>query len=139
MSVLQKVAEAVNKRMNERAEQIVDELHSAGYKYYPGSTNVVPSFRIMDKEEDSWAGGSFRAGFLRRVRIGSTLKEAYWAVHGNGGRGAVIRSKRKYDRNGRKPGKLGTPPGGIPGIGYRTSVHGYEGHDFVKEVARRHR
>lgn len=133
-----KVAEIANKKMEQKAEQILGELHAAGYKYYPTSTRVVPSFTIQESSSEQ-VGGSFRAGLITKVRIGSNLREAYWAVYGNGGRGTTITSTREFDKNGRRPGKLGTYPGGIPGIGFRAAVSGYDGHNFVKEVADRHR
>ena len=136
MSLWSEFCKVVNKQMNGKAEQILDEIKQAGYSYYPGSTNVVPSFHIMSKEESRGAAvsGTASAGLLRKVRIGSNLREAYWACKGNGGPGTTIRSVRQVDRRGRVPGKLKLKDGS-----YRTEVSGYSGHDFVHEVVSRHK
>lgn len=62
----------------------------------------------------------------------------YYSNYGNGGRNAIIKSTRETDRRGRKPGKLGRPPNGIPGYGYRTSVHGYDGEHFIEKIAEKY-
>lgn len=139
MSILQKVVDAVNKQMREKAEEILVEVEQAGYKYYPDSQNVVPSFHIMDKGEGGQVSGSMRGAFLTRIRIGSDLREAYWAVYGNGQHGGRI-----YPKNG---GALVFPgQGGYKGHGrgkhgmyVMPSVRAYKGHNFIKEVADRHR
>ena len=130
MSVLQKVTQIVNKKMNTEAQQILDELQEACPKR---SGKTARSFHIMGGNEDATVsvGGK---GFIKSVRIGSTLLSAKYADEGNGGDGRIIRSTRPYDRRGIPPGKLKLSDGS-----FRTEVHGYEGTHFVKEVADRHR
>ena len=138
MSILDKVREAVNKQMQEKAEEILAEVEAAGYKYYPDSENVVPSFRIMDKGEGGQVSGSMRGAFLTRIRIGSDLREAYWAVYGNGQHGGRIYPHGKalvFPGQGGFKGK-GKGPGGRY---VKASVRAYKGHNFIKEVADRHR
>ena len=140
MSILDKVREAVNKQMTEKAEEILAEVESAGYRYYPDSENVVPSFRIMDKGEGGQVSGSMRGAFLTRIRIGSDLREAYWAVYGNveGSRGGRIYPHGKYLIF---PGQGGykSHGRGKNGMYVMPSVRAYKGHNFIKEVADRHR
>lgn len=126
MSVLQKAIDIVNKRMNRTAKQIEAELRQAGYRYYPKSTNVVPSFKIMGEGESSYVSGSFGTGghLIKSVRIGSKLLEAYYAVYGNGSRIIYPRTAKALHY------KDGT---------YHAYSHPYEGHNFVVEVANRHR
>ena len=64
------------------------------------------------------------------------VKHLGWLDDGNGGHGAIIRPKHR-GKNGRRP-MLGKYPGGIPGIGWRPYVHGYDGIHFVHEIASRH-
>lgn len=137
MSIWNRVREAVNNAMMDKSEQILEEVKEAGYKYYPDSTIVVPSFRIMGKGESGEISGDIRKGLITKVRIGSDLREAYWAVYGNGGHNAII-TPTHTRRDGRLP-MLGKYPDGIPGYGWLPQVHGYDGHNFVKEVAKRHR
>lgn len=140
MSILQKAVEAINRQMTVKAEEILAEIEQAGYKYYPDSKNVVPSFHIMSKDEEAEVSGSVRAGLIRRVRIGSELREAYWAVYGNveGSRGGriyphgnalVFPGQGGYKGKGRSKNGMYVLP----------SVRAYKGHNFIKEVADRHR
>ena len=138
MSILQKVADAINKQMREKAEDILVEVEQAGYKYYPDSENVVPSFHIMDESEGAQVSGTMRAGLITKIRIGSDLREAYWAVYGNGQHGSRIYPHGKalvFPGQGGYKGK-GKGPGGRY---VKASVRAYKGHNFVKEVADRHR
>lgn len=132
--IMRKVADISNRRMEKFGNQILAEVKEAGYKYYPGSTKVIPSFRILGKEEGE-VGGTF--GFIVKVHVGSTLREAYWAVYGNGGKGAIIYPTHTRSTGNKVP-MLGEYPGGIPGYGWKPYVHGYEGHNFLREVASRH-
>lgn len=130
MSLVQKVAQIVNKRMNTEAQQILDELREACPKR---SGKTAESFHIMGGGEDATVSVSGQ-GLIKSVRIGSTLLSAKYADEGNGGSGREIRSTRRYDRNGIPPAKLKLSDGT-----YRVMVHGYEGTHFVREVANRHR
>ena len=65
--------------------------------------------------------------------VGGNSLHLYYLNEGNGGKGAVIKSTRKYDRKGRKPGKLYLA-NGRPSM-YATQVHGYTGIHFVEEIA----
>lgn len=136
MSIWEKVVQISNKVMGETAEEICNEVKQAGYKYYPDSTNVVPSFRVMNMSETSQASGLIKTGLIRRIRIGSTLREAYWAVYGNGPGPITPKTKKALKFYGH-----GKYAGGGYANGYyiMTSVNSYKGHNFVREVADRHR
>ena len=137
MSVWDRVVEISNRVMGETAEEICEEVKRAGYKYYPNSNHVVPSFRVMSMSETSQASGRIKAGLIRRVRIGSTLREAYWAVYGNGPGDITPKTKKalKFYGHGKFAGQ-GHAKGGYYVM---TSVNSYKGHNFIKEVADRHR
>lgn len=137
MSLWDRVVEASNKVFGDTAQQICDEVKAAGYKYYPNSHRVVPSFRVMSMSETSQTSGLIKAGLLRRVRIGSELREAYWAVHGNGPGAITPKTKKalKFYGHGKFAGQ-GHAKGGYY---IMPAVNSYKGHNFVKEVADRHR
>lgn len=134
MSILDKVIEIVNQKMDTEANQILGELKDACPKR---TGQTAASFHIMGSGKGATAsiGGK---GFITNVRIGSTRLSAKYASEGNGGSGKVIKSTRKYDRLGREPGKL-LIMNGMHTM-YATSVHGYTpATNFVKDVADRHR
>ena len=136
MALWDKVVQIANKSMEDKAQQILDEVYERGYHWYPDSQNVVPSFHIMGSK--SGAEVARRYGLITSIIIGSELREAYWAVYGNGhsgsriyphGRALAFMGQGKYRGGGRgKGGKYVLP-----------SVKAYKGHDFLKEVANRHR
>lgn len=142
MSLWDKVVQISNKAMNTKAQQILDEVKERGYHYYPDSQHVVPSFRIMSKKGHGEVMAKFSTGgtLITSVVIGSDLREAYWAVFGNiggsqGGRiypngpALVFPGQGAYRGQGHgKGGKYVMP-----------SVRAYRGHNFVREVANRHR
>lgn len=68
------------------------------------------------------------------IFVGGANLHLYYADQGNGGSGRIIKSTRKYDRNGVPPGKLKFSDGS-----FHTYAHGYNGSHFVKKVADRHR
>lgn len=137
MSLWDKFVRAVNPQIEDKAEEILEELKAEGYKAYPNSQHVVPSFRIMEKSEDSTVSERFRAGLITKVRIGSDLMEAKWAVEGNGP-GRIYPSKKKalafYGH-----GKYAGGGHGKGGKYVLPSVASYKGKDFVEKVANRHR
>lgn len=69
-----------------------------------------------------------------KYRIGGNNLHLKYADQGNGGKGTIIKSTRKFDRRGRRPGKLQFSDGT-----YANWVFGYEGKHFVRKVADRHR
>lgn len=123
MSVWQKVVEIVNDVMNTEADQILYELRATCPK---DTGDTARSFRIMGRNDDSTVPTIGGRGLIRSVRIGSTKLSAYYADQGNGGKSRIIRPKRKK--------VLALKDGS-----YRPYVHGYDGKEFVKWVADRHR
>lgn len=67
---------------------------------------------------------------------GEGTKHLYYLNEGNGGRGRIITANHR--RKDGRPGALGKKPDGIPGYGWKQSVHGYDGIHFVEEIAARH-
>lgn len=137
------VIRLTNKRVKELAEQMRDEMKAViadgghirtGKAYnsievhYNNATSGSTGFGL------GGASGSMRGGFLTSVQIGSYEASAYYLDQGNGGKTAVIRSTREFDRRGRRPGKLKLRDGS-----YATYVMGYDGIHFAREVANRHR
>ena len=142
MALWDKIIQISNKAMNTKAQQILDEVKERGYDYYPDSRNVVPSFRIMSKKNsDAEVLGRFNTGgnLITSVIIGSDLREAYWAVYGNIG---GSRNGRIYpDGNALVfPGQAGYrgKGHGKGGMYVLPSVRAYRGHNFLRDVARRH-
>lgn len=141
MSLWDKVVSISNRAMNTKAQQILDEVYERGYHYYPDSVHVVPSFHIMSKKGHGEVMQRFETGgkLVTSVIIGSELREAYWAVYGNVG---GSRGGRIYP-NGPAlvfPGQ-GSYRGGGHGKGGKyvmPSVRAYRGHNFLRDVARRH-
>ena len=142
MALWDKVVQITNKAMNTKAQQILEEVHERGYYYYPDSAHVVPSFRIMSRKSGGEVTESFGTGgsLIKSVIIGSDLREAYWAVYGNiggsqGGRiyphgsALVFPGQGAYRWHGH--GKRGNYV--LP------SVRAYRGHNFLRDVANRHR
>lgn len=123
MSIWQKVVEIANRAMDTEANQILYELRATCPK---DTGETARSFRIMSSEDDSTVSTIGGKGLIRSVRIGSTKLSAYYADQGNGGKSRIIRPKRA------KALKLKDGS-------YRPYVHGYDGTDFVKWVADRHR
>ena len=123
MSVWQKVVEIVNDVMNTEADQILYELRATCPK---DTGETARSFRIMGKNDDSTVPTVGGKGLIQSIRIGSTKLSAYYADQGNGGKSRIIRPKHA------KALKLKDGS-------YRTYVHGYDGTDFVRWVADRHR
>ena len=136
------VIRLTNKRVKELAEQMRDEMRAliadghirTGTAYnsievhYNNATSGSTGFGL------GGASGSMRGGFLTSVQIGSYEKSAYYLDEGNGGKYAVIRSTREFDRRGRRPGKLELRDGS-----FATYVMGYDGIHFAEKVANRHR
>ena len=138
MFLWDKITKISNKSMNEKADEILTEVYERGYHWYPDSKNVVPSFHVMGSKRG--AEVARRYGLITSVIIGSELREAYWAVYGNiggssggriypDGRALVFPGQGPYRGHGH----------GKNGMYVLPSVKAYKGHDFLKEVARRHR
>ena len=138
------VIRLTNKRVKELAERMRDEMKEIITRDNHIKTgNAYNSIRVYYNNAQSTgnfetiASGGMHGGFLTNVSIGSHELSAYYLDQGNGGSGTIIKAKHMTP-NGR-PGSLGVYPDGIPGYGWRKSVHGYDGIHFVKEVADRHR
>lgn len=129
MSLWDKFVRAVNPQIEQKAEQILAELKEACPRSAEGHNgrHVADSFRIMGKGESGAVSGTFRAGLLTKVTIGSDELGAYYAAYGNGGRGRIIyptHAKALHLKDG----------------SYRSAVHGYTpSSNFIKDVADRHR
>ena len=135
MSLLRTVIDIVNRVMDTEASEILRELREECPK---DTGKTAASFHIMgaDSQAVVGIGGS---GVTKSVLIGSTKQTAYWADQGNAGSGPIIYPKHARRDGSNKPPMLGKYPKGIPGYGWRASVHAYEGDHFVRRVADRHR
>lgn len=133
MSLVEKVRAITLEQMRELAQTIQSELiaeasdHKDSNQHPTGK--AAASIRIEEEDETHIFVGA-HASFPKDGNDGGT--HLYYMDQGNGG--GTIRSKRKYDRRGRKPSKLRLWDGS-----YRTSVSGYSGKGFIKKVADRHR
>lgn len=123
MSIWQKVVEAANRAMNTEADQILYELRATCPK---DTGDTARSFKILGRNSDSTVPTIGGQGLISSVRIGSTKLTAYYANQGNGGRSRIIRPKRSKALH-------------LKDGSYRAYVHGYDGTEFVKWVADRHR
>lgn len=132
--VMQKVADDSNRIMIADAEILVKELKEECPKR---TGDTARSMRILGQEEGMTAGIS--AGFITKIKVGSTLKSAYWADQGNNaGDGVIVPTRKKalafhgwgsYAGGGHsKDGKYVLP-----------SVSAYEGDHYVTRVANKHR
>ena len=136
MSLWDKVVGIANKAMKTEADQILRELRAECPK---DTGKTAKSFKIMDVGSDYQVGTTGR-GLTTRVLIASDSRVAYWAEYGNGGPETILTAKHRR-ADGKTP-MLGKYPNGIPGYGWRASVHGYYDpakQGFVKRVADRHR
>lgn len=133
MSIVEKVREITKEKMLELAKTIEGELKAEASDHK--TTNQHPtgmaaaSINIEEEDEEHIFVGA-HASFPKDGNDGGT--HLYYMDQGNGG--GTIRSKRKYDRKGREPGKLQLWNGS-----YRNSVSGYSGKGFIKKIADRHR
>ena len=132
MSLVEKVTAITEEQMMELAKTIEGELISE-VSAHSRTGRAAGSIHI-EKEDDTHIFVGARANFGDYRDGGMHL---YYLDQGNGGSGKTIKSKRKYDRRGRKPGKLKIMNGMY--TMYATSVSGYEGANIIKEVADRHR
>lgn len=140
MSLFDKAREFVNRTMQTEANEILGELKAA----CPVRSGAAQSaLRVMGS--GGGAIGTDARGVISNVFVGAPINwgdpddggvHLYYACYGNGGEGRIITAKHRHKKGG--PGALGKYPKGIPGYGWRTSVHGYDGHDFIKDVAARH-
>lgn len=133
MSLVEKVRAITLEQMRELAQTIEGELkaEAVGKRAHVKTYKAQASIHIEEEDETHIFVGA-HASFPKDGNDGGT--HLYYLDQGNGGSGREIRSKRKYDRKGRKPGKLALKDGS-----YRTVVHGYSGTGFIKKVADRHR
>lgn len=132
--VMNKVADDSNRIMMADAEILVQELKEECPKR-TGTT--AASMRILGREEGMRAG--IDAGFITKVKVGSTLKSAYWADQGNDpGGGVIVPSRKKalaFDGWGSYAGK----GHGKNGKYVLPAVSAYEGDHYVTRVANKHR
>lgn len=139
MSLIYYLKRIVTGRRDDLAEQILQELKDECPKR-SGKT-AEKGFYISRGGHGTGTsvslGGSVGKGGIGSVFVGSDKLTAYWADQGNGGENKIIMAKHK--RKSGAMGALGEYPDGIPGIGWKQYVHGYEGRHFVKKVADRHR
>jgi len=126
MSIVETVRRACLRELEEVATTIEGEMKGI-VGSHSRSGLAVGAIHIEGMSESSkFVGGTGGEGTLHM----------YYLNEGNGGRGAVIRSTRKFDRRGARPGKLYLANGRPPM--YATQVHGYKGIHFVEEIAGRH-
>lgn len=133
MSIVEKVREITKEKMLELAKTIEGELkaEAVGKRAHVRTGMAQASIHIEEEDETHIFVGA-HATFPKDGNDGGT--HLYYLDQGNGGSGRIIKSKRKYDRRGREPGKMALKDGT-----YRTSVHGYSGTGFIADVANRHR
>lgn len=145
-SITDIVVGLTNRQVKQLAEQMLEEIRetiASEMKHPERSTGAAAnSFSISwngaggGGQFETGATGSFSGGFLTSVTISSDEPSAYYLDQGNGGPDAVIKSTRRTDSRGRKPGKLH-----LAHIGdvYAPSVKGYKGIHYIKKVADMHR
>ena len=133
MSLVEKVRAICEEEMMELAKTIegVLKAEAVGKRAHVRTGMAAASIHI-EREDDTHVFVGAHASFPRDGNDGGT--HLYYLDQGNAQKGDKIRSRRKYDRRGREPGKLALKDGS-----YRTVVSAYKGTGFIKEVADRHR
>lgn len=116
MSLVQIARRVVDEETERIANEILVELKAECPKR---TGKTAESFRITKTGFGMWL-------------IGSTALTAYYADQGNGGSGRIIRPHGNYL-------VFHDTRGGSGGVYVRKYVHGYDGTDFVKKVADKHR
>ena len=124
MAIAEVVVGLIDGQLEEIARMIEADYKSAvaSHNKWQGSGAAVKAIHIEKRGNCSYFIGA---------KVGSNREDGGLHLHyldeGNGGRNAVIKPKRAK--------ALGTPPDGIPGIGFRASVHGYDGFGITAEIA----
>lgn len=131
------VVRTANATMNREAQIILAELKAECPRSKGGHNgkHIADSFKILSTESEGTVAGTFEtSGLIKKVVIGSTELGAYYAVHGNGGPG-----RRIYPSEAKTLKLESLGPGRNGKYKRAKQVHGYDGHNFIKDVADRHR
>lgn len=133
MSLVETVQAITKEEMMRLARTIEGELKAEASDHKSSNrhpTGMAAASIHIEEEDETHVFVGAHASFPKDGNDGGT--HLYYMDQGNGG--GTIRSKRRYDRKGREPGKLQLWDGS-----YRTSVSGYSGRGFIAKVADRHR
>lgn len=137
MSLRDKAIGFVNRAMNSKAQEILEEVKTACPRSAGGhdGKHVADSFKIVSGKGGTEIAGSFNTGgrVIKSVIIGSTELGARYANYGNGGPGRTIHPSKS---RALKLESLGRDGKGR--YRYSATVHGYSGAHFLEKIAAKH-